>query len=1194
MRRTTVSILGGLLILLMNAPGPLWSQQAQGSFTGAITDTTGASVPEATITAVEQNTGFQRSATSAVDGSYTIPLLPPGVYKLVTEKSGFDKSARGPITLAVDQQAKVDVQMKVGSQTTTITVESGAPLLETQNYSVGTTVEQTKVEQLPFNGRHFLEATLFTPGVVPGSQGSELNDNRGGSINVNGMRETMNTFLLDGMSNTSISVGTYVVTPPLDSIQEFKMETGVYDARFGTNAGAVVNVVTKSGTNQVHGTLYEYLRNNNLDARNFFEPQVPPFHRNQFGASLGGPVSVPHVYDGHDRTFFFLNYEGLRDNHSFFSRAHVPTLAERSGDFSDLADPSCSHTNLLLDPLIAFNPQAPLFVPGNNLNNIAPALPAGTLDPVGQALGNLYPKPNLAASCGGENYTTQVLRKIYTNSYVGRFDHHWGSKDALFYRYTLTTDSELSPSGIPTGVPGFGTKRLDWFQETGIDWTHAFTPTVLNEAKIGYNRWQYKWDNQDQGQFVSKQLGLLNAPTALRDSGVPNLGFSGYDGMGANTSTPQAGAVNTFEFADTVTHVHGNHSLAYGTEIRPIKRGNFFEDINARDTYNFGGVVTSSLVLAGLQQALPPATFAQVYGQILTACPPASCSLGNGLADGLFGVPTSWIRGGSGDISGAGTEWGFFAQDAWKARRNLTLTFGLRYEYNSMVSDKRNRFGGFDFNTNVCGTSGALLVAGTSTAALDCFEGTVTPPSGAPPTGQFVQTSTINLGGSSENRALQLPDRNNLGPRFGFAWQPGSDSKTVVRGGAGVYYDQMAGELYFQKSFNPPFFNLTSGNLLDNEQAVLAALSTPPQQGGLPLATGLLLQNLFASPSLAATLFPTMNPVIVNLEDSKVFQWSFDVQRELPSSWLLDVGYVGTRGLHLPFMWDPNQPNNPVSPCTTDASGNTTCPRIYPNFTEMSYTDSSGKSIYHSLQVKVERHYTRGLAVIGAYTYSKAIDTNSTYFGTTGSANFPENSFNRAAEKGPADFDYRHRLSLAYVYDVPFGNTVLHSSSHAVNYVIGGWQVAGIAMLQSGPPYTATWGGNPSHNVDGNDRPNIVTGVPLYPATQTWVQWANPGAFSAPGQYTFGNAGRDILRAPGEADWDFSLIRKFKLTESKTLEVRAEMFNILNSPNFTIPNGDASCACFGQIGNTVQPIAGQASGGPGDPREIQFAMRLTF
>jgi len=1186
MQRAVRASLSALLMILVGWGVSSRAQQVQGSITGAVTDQSGALVPGVTVTAAEVDTGLTRTAVTAEDGSYTIPLLPPGHYRLMAEKEGFERLVQGPINLFVDAHPRVDFQIKVGSQSTVVTVESAAPVLDTQTATVGTTVEQAKISELPYNGRSFLQTLLFTPGVVPGVQGSELNGNRGGSIDVNGLREDMNAFLLDGMNNTSIAVGTFAVAPPLDSIQEFKMETGTYDAKFGTTAGAQVNLVTKSGTNQLHGSLYEYLRNNKLDARNFFEPDVPPFHRNQYGASLGGPIVLPHVYNGHDKTFFFLNYEGLRDDHGFFSRSHVPTLAERGGDFSDIAPGSpCSHSTLLLDPLVLFNPSAPLTIPGNNMNNIAPALPTGALDPVGGALAGLYPSPNIAnAPCGGENYQQQVLRLYDSNAYVGRIDHRWGTKDSLFFRYSLTTEGSLTPSGLPTGVPGFGTRRVDWFHQTGLDWVHTFTPSLINEAKGGYNRWQYRWNNEDQGRLISQQLGLKGAPTAYRDTGVPNLSFAGYDGMGAATSYPQAGAVNTFQYADTLTYLHGNHTFDFGMDFRPIKRGNFFIDSEARDEYDFNGVLTGSAILG----ALPPS----VQAALLAACPPSSCGFGNGVADALFGVPTVWIRGYSGYISGTGTEYDYFAQDRWRIRPNLTMTLGLRYEYNSLVTDKYDHFGSFDFN------KGLVLAAGTSAASLLNFVGT-TGASGTP-IGQFQQVGTESLGGTSENRALQRPNRDNFGPRLGIAWMPFGNEKTVIRAGGGVYYDQNVGEVYFQKSFNPPVFQLTEGNLLDNEQAVFTALGTPPQAGGLPLATGLLLQNIFVAPNLTQALFPPLHPVAIDLKDGKILEWTFDVQRQL-SSWLLDVGYIGTRGLRLSYQWDPNQPDNALytggPTCIAGTPANTPCPRPYPNFQTMDYFDPSGNSIYHSLQVKLERHFTNGMAFIGAYTWSKSLDTNSTQAasgGTTANSNFPENSYDRAAEKGRSDFDFEQRFSLAYVYDLPFGNKVWKLQNSKANYLIDGWELAGIAMMQSGAPYTPTVDGNPSNNVDGNDRPNVVPGVSYYPASKTINQWTNPAAFSYPAPYTFGNAGRNILTGPGLADWDFSLIRNFKIRESLNLQFRAEMFNIFNSANFTLPNADWSSTGFGVIGNTVQPIAGQASGGPGDPREIQFALRLTW
>jgi hypothetical protein len=1148
MQRAKRPSLSGLVMLLACLSLPAWSQQFQGSFTGTVTDQSGGVVPGVKVTATERGTGFSRSAVTLDDGSYTIPLLPPGNYQLTAEKEGFAKASQGPVPLSVDQHPKIDFQMKVGAQTTTVNVEAAPPVLDTQSSAVGTTIEQQKVGQLPLNGRHFLELTLFTPGVVPGTDGSE-NSTRGGAINVNGMRETMNTFLLDGMDNTSIGVGTFVVTPPVDSVQEFRMETGMYEAKFGSQAGAQVNVVTKSGTNQIHGTLHEFLRNSALDARNFFDPSVPPFRRNQFGATVGGPIQLPG-YNGHDRSFFFLAFEGLRHRRDFFRQGSVPTLKERGGDFSDLIGPACSTNTVLLNPLalLAGNIQ-----PFTNINQVLPGP-----DPAGQAMVKLLPPPNISgATCGQADFQSVIHEKANFDNYVGRFDHRWGSKDNIFFRYNLTTDRETHPSDP---IPGFGRLDRNGFTQTGVDWAHTFTPTLINEFKLSYNRWQLRYNSEDQGLLIGQQLGIKLTPTLRRQTGIPNLSFAGYNGLGAGTNVPQAGAVNTFELAETMTQIHGNHSLAYGGDIRTIKRGSFFIDETIRNQFDFSGLVTGGFGML----TNPVVQFLTAQVQAALNNPNALVSFGNGAADAMLGLPTDWIHGFSVYISGAGSEYDPFIQDTWKVRRNLTLNLGLRYEYNSLVTDKYDHFSSFDFN------KGLLLVAGRSAATLMNFD---------PTTGLYKTVGTESLGSVNENRALYHPDRNNLAPRFGFAWQPFNNQKTVVRGGYGVFYDQTFGDVYLSKVANPPFAQVNVGIITG---AVPLLLGNPQLIG-----TGFLIQNAF-TPGTVAPLFPSASPFEANFNDSTVQEWAFSVQRELPGSWLFDVGYIGTRGLHLPRHTDPNQPD-PSNPALCGSG----CPRTFPNIaTNWQYTESSASSIYHSLQVKVEKHYSHGLAVIGAYTWSKAIDTVSTFYGTGRSSDTEQNYRNLAAEKGRADFDFRQRLTLAYDYDVPIGRTVWKSDNHALNYLIQGWELAGIIQAQTGAPWTPYISADISHT-EQQDRPNW-TGTNPYPAKQTVKQWALQSAFPAQAQFTFGNAGRDILTGPGLSDWDFSIIRKFRLTESKTLEFRAEMFNIFNSPNFSTPNSNAASASFGQIFNTVQPIAGLASGGPGDPREIQFALKLIW
>ena len=1178
MRRLSIGRLPavGILLGLMCLDGG--AQTFQGSFVGTVTDPSGAVIPRATVTVREQDKGYERSAMTAPDGSYQITLVQPGRYRIAVEKSGFEKAVQGPVVLTVNQHARVDFMLKLGTQMAALTVE-GAPLaVETQTSSVGTTITQQQVADVPLNGRDFLELALLVPGVSPGTEGTRISD-RGGAINTNGLRDSMNSYWLDGLDDTTIGVGQFTVAPPIDSVQEFRMETGVYEAKFGAHAGAEVNIVTKSGANEFHGTAYDYVRNTAFDARNFFDPAVAPMHRNQFGGTIGGPVVLPHVYDGHDRTFFFLAYEGTREHRSFYDNFLVPTVAERNGDFTDLLNASCRSRTFLLNPLAFFQGLPQGFT---NINQVLPGP-----DPVGQALVNQYPQPNIAnAQCGAANHTALVDRQVSFDTPTLRVDHRFSDNDSIFFRYNLSLNREFLPTGtVPestTTLPGYGTIAHNSYQMAGLDWTHGFTSRLVNEFKLGYNRWQLRENNQDAGNPLVSRLGIQGVSRSdPNQTGVPDLNFSGYDSLGADEGVPQSGAVNTFQVADTLTQSYGPHTLSYGADLRKVQRGNFSVDNIIRGEFDFTGLVTGGLgeVTPQLEQAL--------------GCLPPACSFGNSIADALLGLPEFWINGFQEYISGAFGEYDFFGADDWRLRRNLTMNVGLRYEYKALVTDKHNRFSNFDFSSTAClndnGSTGALLVAGTSAASLQCF----IPPTATSPS-SYTQVGTLNLGSTSRNRSLQYPDRDNFAPRIGFAWQPFSNSNTVLRAGYGMFYDQTFGDVYFQKAANPPFVAINAGNIGSATNQLLS--------GHLLPGSGQVIQSALAG--LVGTAFPTISPFQLNFQNAMIQEWTADVQRQIGAAWLFDLGYVGTRGLHLVQETDPNQPVNLSlnnSAATLQACETTGCPRPYPALSGFSYTQSSGSSIYHALQFKAERRFSRGLSVLASYTYSKSIDATSGPFSDSRNANFPQDSYDVAAEKAVSDFNFPQRFSLAYVWSMPFGATVAKLDDHCLNYLVEGWQVGGVIAAQSGPPFTPFVSGNVSGadevqitgTSNDTDRPNL-TGASFYPSHQTPQQWLNAAAFSTPQPFTFGNAGRNTLRGPGLGSWDFSVLRNFRLRESTSLEFRAEMFNILNRANFDIPQRNLSSASFGQIFNTLQPVAGLASGGPGEPRELQLALRLKW
>ena len=1144
------------------------AQTFQGSFTGTVSDPSGAVIPGAEVRALEEGKGFTRSAVSGRDGSYEIPLLPPGQYRLTVEKDGFEKAVQGPIRLTVNQHPRVDFTLKLGAQSSTLTVEASPLAVESQTSSVGTTITQQQVSEVPLNGRSFLELALLVPGVFPGTEGTRISD-RGGAINVNGMRDSMNSYWLDGLDDTTIGVGQFTVAPPIDSVQEFRMETGVYEAKFGAHAGAEVNIVTKSGTNELHGTAYDYVRNTAFDARDFFDPSVPPFHRNQFGGTVGGPVVIPHVYDGHDRTFFFLAYEGTREHRGFYDNFLVPTAAERGGDFSDLLNPGCPTQTVLLNPLALFQGQIQPFT------NITQVLPQA--DPVGQALINQYPDPNISnASCGAANYTALVDRQVNYDTATARVDHTFNNRDSIFVRYNLNLVREFLPTGtVPestTTLPGYGTLARNSYQMAGLDWTHIFTPKYVNELKLGYNRWQLREYDQDEGSSLAPALGIQGVRNiGSNPAGIPNLNFAQYASLGADEGVPQTGAVNTFQLADTLTQVLGTHTISYGADMREVHRGNFSVDNIIRGEFDFTGTVSG-----GLGQVSPQ------LGQAIGCVPPA-CTFGNSIADALLGLPEFWINGFQEYISGSFGEYDFFAGDDWRARPHLTLNLGLRYEYKSLVSDKNNRFANFDFN------NGNVIVAGTNAATL--LSPTPNPATG---TISLIPAGTLNLGSAARNRSLQYPDRDNFAPRIGFAWQPFKNSRTVVRGGYGIFYDQTFGDVYFQKANNPPFVAINTGNL----GSALPLLESGTYFPG----SGQIIQN--ALTGIVGTVYPTLSPFQLDFQNAFIQEWTLGLQRQVKRSWLFDLGYVGTRGLHLVQETDPNQPMNlsvSDTQATAAACQTTGCPRPYPYLSGFSYTQSSGSSIYHALQFKVERRFSEGLSLLASYNYSKSIDTSSGPFSDSRNANFPQNSYDVGAEKAVSDFNFPQRLSVAYLWAMPFGATVAKLDNPHTNYLVEGWQVSSVFTIQSGPPFTPFVSGSVSGadevQITGTnndtDRPD-VTGTSFYPAHQTPQAWVSGSAFSIPASFTFGDAGRNILRGPGLGTCDFALMRNFRLGESKNLEFRAEVFNIFNRANFDIPQRDVAAPSFGQIFNTLQPQAGLASGGPGEPRELQLALRLRW
>ncbi|HWQ03316.1 MAG TPA: TonB-dependent receptor [Candidatus Nitrosotenuis sp.] len=928
--------------------------------------------------------------------------------------------------------------------------------MDSQNVALGTVIENRKLTNLPLDGRNFFELTLLTPGTAPSAQGTAGSVRGDFALNVNGGREDANLFILDGAYNGDPKLNGVGVKPPVDAIREFEVLTNNYDASFGRNAGGQINVATKSGSNEWHGTAYWFIRNAALDARNHFAPRNEPdpkYQRNQFGVSLGGPVR-------REKTFFFADYEGTIRREGITRLANVPTLAERSGDFTSSFLPV---------------PNVPGFGP-------LPVIPSFFQHPVGQAIAALYPQPNRANP--GANFASSPTERDDAHQFDARVDHNFTSNSQLAVRYSFADRDLFEPfAGLNFSVvPGYGNQVPRRSQNLLVNHTQVFSPRFLNDARFSYSRVAIQVTQQDAGTNLNQQVGLPTLSSNARDFGLSFIRTTGFSPLGHEYNNPQAGATNSFQVIDHLTWTPGRHFLRFGGEFRAVQQ-NAFRDVQSRGFLNFQGVFT-----------------------------------GNPLADLLLGLPT--VTGGArldNPQRLRSRSWNFFAQDNWRVHERVTLSFGLRYEYNSPAVDANDRATLYDVAT------GTLVPVGTA---------------GMP-------------------RAGYNGDKNNFGPRVGVAWSVGPRQTTVLRAGYGVYFDQSPlapGEgLYF----NAPHFDFR------------LFFSLAPQPPFFPGYT-LTLTDPFPF-----TTFPLVLPQSAlayqrDLRTAYVQHWSVSVQQQFGPRRVLELAYAGSKGTHLLSARDINQP----APAVILPN-----PRPNPAFDDITLVESRASSTYHALQARFQQSYDFGLSLLASYTWSKSMDDASGFFPATGDANFPQDSRTLAGERALSNFDVRQRFSLSFGYDFPYcrevGGRVTYTGWQS--WIFGGWSTYGIVTLQSGRPFTVALlpevdNSNTGRSVLGfgaNDRPN-VSGNPAA-ANPSETMWFNTSAFSMPAFGSFGNAGRNILEGPGLAVVNFSLLKTIGIREAGRLQFRAEAFNLFNRTNYDLPDNFFGSPTFGQILSAQSP-----------------------
>jgi hypothetical protein len=1014
------------------------------------------------ISVVAEETGEVRNATSSAEGEFVVSLLPPGLYRVEVEFAGHKKYVHR-VLLEVNQELRLDIGLQIGSITEEMVVVAPLASLKRDSVALSTVIENRQISGLPLDGRNFLELSLLAPGAVPAAQGSAGSVRGDFAFNVNGAREDSNNFLLDGVYNVDPKLNTFGVKPPVDAIREFEILTSTYDASFGRNPGAQVNIVLQSGTNRFHGTAYEFLRNKALDARNFFalrDEDAPQYQRNQFGFSLGGPVI-------RNRLFLFGDYEGTRVREGITRVTNVPTIAERNGDFSQ---------SLFAQPINPFTQQP---FPGGRI-------PLPFQNPVGRALAALYPEPN--RSTPFQNFVSSPALRDRNDHFDLRFDQSIGKSSRLGGRYSFGDRLLFDPFTGATfsAVPGFGVDVPRRAQNLMLSETQVFSATLINDLRIAFNRIASAVRQEGRAQSLNRQVGLPELSNNPRDFGLSFTTISGFSPLGDEFNNPQQSVTNTFQILDNATYAHGKQLLKFGFDFRALQQ-NAFRDVQSRGFLTFSDQV--------------PIT-------------------GNALADLLLGLPA--LTGGArvDNHQHLRTEsYNFYVHDNYRVSPTLTFSAGLRYEYNSPAVDVTDRANLYDPTTK----------------------------------------SLVRVGTNGMPRSGYSSDKNNWAPRIGVAWTPSRLHNTVVRAGYGVFYDQSALASSEGLYFNSPFFDF---NLFFSLPGLPLTLNDPfPAFFPLPLPdTALAFQRDLRTPYMQ--------------------HWNLSVQQQLGNNRILEVAYVGSKGTKLITARDINQPRPNPAPVN---------PRPVLQFDDINLIESRANSNYNSLQVKLQQRFDSGLSLLSSYTWARSIDDASNFFSSAGDPNFPQDSLDARAERGRSNFDVRHRLSVGYSYDLPFGKGRRWVDDVGwLTTALTGWQTLGIVTLQTGRPFTVALlseidnsnTGRSTLGFGANDRPNLVGDADL--PDRSPDRWFNTAAFAFPPFGSFGNAGRNILEGPGYQNVNASLLKNTMVRESVNLQLRAEFFNLFNHPNFDLPDNFLGSTTFGRIRSAQSP------------RRIQFGVKVLF
>ncbi len=1084
-------------LFLMVPVVPLIGQINTGSILGTVRDAQGAVIPGADVVVTATDLGASVTLSTNEAGAYQASGLRPGTYEVRAESAGFKAAVRDSIPLAIQQRLDVSFVLEVGDVTEQVEVVAPIVSVDTDSGQLGTVIEGDAIADLPLDGRRYSDLILLTPGAVP-APGARSNP-REARINVDGNFSLQNYFALNGVDNNTFTTNAQerspqAVQPPPDALQSFKIQTRTYDAEFGWSQGAVINAEIKSGSNAYHGSGWYFLRNDKLNANNFFNNAAGVDRgmerRGQYGLTFGGPVA-------RDKTFFFADYQRTDSSKAGGASGTVPTAQMKQGIFTGDRD-------LIIDRDADGTPFYPEIVPCvdevNDILNLTAnrtdGLPCG--DPAGMALAGLYPEPN----AGKFGYQSALDVPLEQNSFDVRVDHSLSEKDVLYASYSfLQTDTivEQGPFSNPLATGGFTANSYVRGQLLAATWNRIFSPAVFNSLRFGFNRTYSTSDPVAPEGDAGADFGLTSLPGTFA-YGLPPIRVSGYTLLGTSEWRPQFQVSQVFQLLDNLSWIRGNHSLKFGFEYK--RAMNDYLDVKAPNgryiiPQSWTGDGVANLLLGNINRieatsALVPHTF----------------------TDGMM----------------------FYIQDSYKATPNLTLNFGVRYEYFTPIMERDNLMSNFDPNAN--GGRGALITAnpgdlGQVPCEFECV--------------QRVQADGVF------GRALVHPDRNNLAPRLSAAYRIGD--RTVLRGGYAIFYqaiDRMGSSAALP--LNPP--------QLIEFRGYESRFNEVPK---------LLLRQPFPGGS------NEFNPQTIDLRSRSLFEkapWSEQVsagiQFQLEDAYLLDLAFVGASSHQIRRLQPLNQgylhPDGQVS-------------QPFPDWARLSdHLASNGNSNYNALQVSLRRAMTDGLAFNMNYTWSKALgDTQDNLSGGASASNIrPQNAFDPAADYGRLVFDQTHRVVLNWVWEIPF------RGNGSARHVLGGWQFNGIWSSTSGAPIGIR-GPDRSGTRSQNARADCISD-PHGP--RTVEQFFNTKAFAIAQNGKFGNCGVASLSGWPHHNFDMSLFKNFDITENSRLQMRWEFFNAFNTPQFRDPNNSVTSGQFGRTTQVVDPLR--------EGRVIQFGLRFVF